>query len=278
MELRLSARRLPAPRWPLGVDAAYALALRRLVRAWRDDVLAECATRLPALLADAARDRRDALDDAGADAERPSETGWAAALASLLVLARNRVLARMADARRAIAEARRGINAQGRRDWERTLRAAYGLDAAPDAQAAIGPLLAAWEAAAADAVQRLGDDALGRLRAAIIRAVMDRAAAREATAAARDALDVEGRADALARVGSAQLVGQLNEARQRAFGVSSYVWSSVLDNRTRPQHRTQHGRTYRWDTPPPGGAPGVAPRCRCWALPILPQRLVATAA
>lgn len=277
MKLRLSARRLPAPRWPLGVQAAYALALRRLVRAWRDDVLALCADRLPRLLADAARDRRDALDDAAAaeTAERPSETGWAAALAALIMLARNRILARKADARRAIAEARRGIALHTRKQWVRTLAAAYGLDATPDAQATIGPLLAAWEAAATDAVQRLGDDVLGRLRAAITRAVMGRATVREATASARDALNVEARGENIAHVGAAQLVGQLARARQEQFGVRAYQWVSQRDVKVRPQHRQQNGKTYSWSDPPSSGHPGEAPRCRCFARPILPERLVA---
>lgn len=273
MEFHLSRRKLPAPRYPLGAENAYVRAMRALVRAWRDDVLALCAERLPALLDDAARDRRDA--DAVPAEEQPQETGWAAVLAVLLLVARNRILARAAEARRVVEEARRAVAAVDRANWRRWLRAAYGLDDVPPDRA-LAALVSAWEQAAVDAVLRLGDDALARLRAAIIRAVAARATAREATVAAREAMDVEARAEAVARVGAAQLVGQLNQARQRGFGVERFVWRTMRDSRVRDAHRAREGRTHRWSDP--GPKPGTEPRCRCHAQPVFPQILALRAA
>lgn len=275
MEFHLSRRKLPAPRYPLGAELALVRGLRALARAARDDVLALVNDRLPALLALAARDvgRTDAES-----ADQPAEqTGWAAALAALMALAASRVAVRLSAARALIAEARRAVNAHMLRQWRRTLLAAYGVDSlGPGREPALGPLFAVWEDTTEAAIRATGDAAIGRLRAAIVRAATAGATARDATAEARDALDAEGRVENVARLSVAQLVGQIGRARQTAANIPSFQWRTMADERVRPAHRARNGRVFRWDDP--GPKPGSEPRCRCMAVAVLPQKLLVTAA
>lgn len=274
MELHLSRRRLPAATYPLGAELALVRSLRALARAARDDVLALCADRLPPLLALAARDlgRADAES-----ADQPAEqTGWAAALAALMALAASRVAVRMAAARAPIAEARRAVHRHLLAGWRRTLSAAYGVDSlGPGREPALGPLFAAWEQGAAEALSAAGDAMMSRLRAAVARAATSGATARQAMAEARDALDAEARVENVARMGVAALVGQINRARQVAAGLDAYTWVTQRDERVRPAHRARDRVVFRWSGP--GPTPGSEPRCRCMAVPVLPQRLIATA-
>jgi SPP1 gp7 family putative phage head morphogenesis protein len=102
----------------------------------------------------------------------------------------------------------------------------------------------------------------------------------------------ESRSKLIARDQTSKLVGEINQARQEALGVTSYVWRTVGDERVREPHTTKRGRyveghterdgqTYRWDDPPgadptdpaTGGHPGAAINCRCWAEPLIEDLL-----
>lgn len=98
---------------------------------------------------------------------------------------------------------------------------------------------------------------------------------------------VKTRATLIARDQTTKVYGQLQEARQRAAGITHYVWSTSLDERVRgtpggmwPQgnHFDLEGTTQAWDDPPiidprtnERGHPGTAILCRCAAVPILPD-------
>ncbi len=79
----------------------------------------------------------------------------------------------------------------------------------------------------------------------------------------------KGRAKLIAVDQAGSFNSALNQMRQEQAGVTRYTWSTVRDNRVRPEHRAREGKVYRWDTPPAGGAPGQAVRCRCVARAIL---------
>ena len=71
-----------------------------------------------------------------------------------------------------------------------------------------------------------------------------------------------------------KLIGALTEVRQTQLGIEEYIWSSSLDARVRPTHRNNHGRRFRWDTPPPTtGNPGTAILCRCTASAVISREL-----
>lgn len=65
-----------------------------------------------------------------------------------------------------------------------------------------------------------------------------------------------------------KLHSQLTQYRQMNAGIERYIWVTMLDSRVRPRHRSRHGVSYRWDTPPDDGHPGYPIRCRCVAQPV----------
>ena len=67
-------------------------------------------------------------------------------------------------------------------------------------------------------------------------------------------------------------VYKLNVALTRQLqlnaGVTKYVWATCRDDRVRPTHRANEGRTFYWSSPPAiTGHPSHDPGCRCLPLP-----------
>jgi len=77
------------------------------------------------------------------------------------------------------------------------------------------------------------------------------------------------RATLIARDQTEKAQSAITQARQRAAGVTSYIWRTSRDDRVRPEHHDREGVTFRWDTPPEDGPPGVPINCRCTAEPVL---------
>ena len=63
-----------------------------------------------------------------------------------------------------------------------------------------------------------------------------------------------------------KLNSQLTQLEQMNQGVDSYIWVTMGDSRVRPAHREREGKRFYWDSPPSGGHPGWAIRCRCTSL------------
>lgn len=84
---------------------------------------------------------------------------------------------------------------------------------------------------------------------------------------------LENDAQRIARDQVGKLSGQLNEERNKALGVTGYIWRTVRDNRVRDEHYALEGQRFTWDNPPPVGPngepcnPGEAIQCRCYAEP-----------
>lgn len=66
-----------------------------------------------------------------------------------------------------------------------------------------------------------------------------------------------------------KLNGMLSRYRQENAGIDSYIWETCHDSRVRPSHADRQGHKYKWNSPPPGGHPGMPIRCRCVALPVI---------
>lgn len=62
---------------------------------------------------------------------------------------------------------------------------------------------------------------------------------------------------------------ELNEARQRAAGVTHYIWRSADDSKVRSSHAERDDRVFSWDHGFPDGLPGEAHNCRCYAEPAI---------
>lgn len=78
----------------------------------------------------------------------------------------------------------------------------------------------------------------------------------------------EDRAALIARDQIGKAYGQINAARQREIGVTSFIWRTVEDERVRQEHEDRDGETYTYDDPPDGELPGEPINCRCYAEPV----------
>jgi SPP1 gp7 family putative phage head morphogenesis protein len=76
--------------------------------------------------------------------------------------------------------------------------------------------------------------------------------------------------------------GQMIQEAQTDSGVSEYVWLSMRDSHTRPEHQALDGEVAAWDDPPlkaedsdngEDDHPGEDFNCRCVASPIDPEGL-----
>lgn len=78
------------------------------------------------------------------------------------------------------------------------------------------------------------------------------------------------RATLIARDQTQRLNSSLTRLRQESIGVEEYIWRTVGDERVRPTHRANNGKTFRWDRPPSvTGHPGNDINCRCIPEPVL---------
>lgn len=81
------------------------------------------------------------------------------------------------------------------------------------------------------------------------------------------------RARLIARDQTKKLNASLTKLRQQEIGVEEYVWRTSLDERVRPTHAANEGKTFRWDKPPKTGHPGDEVNCRCTAEAVLDKIL-----
>ena len=101
----------------------------------------------------------------------------------------------------------------------------------------------------------------------IIRAVDRKILVEELTESIMHMAEVnEKRAALIACDQVGKLNSQLVQLEQMNQGVNSYIWVTMKDNRVRPAHREREGKRFYWDSPPSGGHPGWAIRCRCTSL------------
>ena len=74
----------------------------------------------------------------------------------------------------------------------------------------------------------------------------------------------------LTRDQTQKMNADLNEMRQRQLGVTEYIWRTSEDERVRPTHADNNGKTFQWTSPPPvTGPPGQDVQCRCLSEPII---------
>ena len=90
------------------------------------------------------------------------------------------------------------------------------------------------------------------------------------------------RAELTARDQTLKMYSQIQEQRQRAAGITRYVWTTSLDERVREDHAALDGSVQSWDDPPIVDKrtgrrehPGRDFQCRCTAVPILDEDDVA---
>lgn len=76
----------------------------------------------------------------------------------------------------------------------------------------------------------------------------------------------------IARDQTAKIAGAVAQARQTAYGIDSFQWSTSGDSRVRQKHANLDGQIFTWAEGGPGGIiPGSDFQCRCVALAVLPD-------
>ena len=78
----------------------------------------------------------------------------------------------------------------------------------------------------------------------------------------------------IARDQTSKAIGQFTELRQGQCGITHYRWLSSNDERVRPTHVENNGKTFAWAEPPEEtGHPGWDIQCRCTAVAIIPEHV-----
>lgn len=81
----------------------------------------------------------------------------------------------------------------------------------------------------------------------------------------------ENRALLIAQDQLGKWFGSLQRSRQLDAGILQFEWAASSDERVRESHRRREGKVYAWANPPDGEIPGQAIRCRCVAVPVVPD-------
>jgi SPP1 gp7 family putative phage head morphogenesis protein len=163
------------------------------------------------------------------------------------------------------------IVATGRREWQRILQAGYGQNFIKP-ETWLPSALSAWRTRNADLTRDIEEETTRKIKDAMMESLRSNptltSLRQDVSREARKAYD---RADLIARDQTAKLNSTLNQQRQRDFGVKSYRWRTMADEKVRATHARNAGLVCDWAKPPPvTGHPGHDPNCRCWGEPVLP--------
>lgn len=168
--------------------------------------------------------------------------------------------------------------------WRRIVRSAVGVDLFVS-EPWLAPKLRSWARENAQLITSLEEDALGQVATWTQRGIRQGWRWEDIATALEDRYEVSrGRARFIARDQVATLNSELTQERQTQAGVSEYEWSTSKDERVRgaprngiggkypsavPSHVAREGKVFKWADAPEGGHPGIAPNCRCVAVPRL---------
>lgn len=254
-------KRLPRQTPPTRIEESYAAAIKGLVIARLRVSLAPLFDELPDLMASANQDRHTALRADAGEGRRVREL-LAKARADLGDAVTPKALEKLAR------EFARRTAVYNKAQLERQTRAALGVDVFSQDRA-LKPLTEAFVDANVGLIKDIGDTLANDIELTTMRAIQDGMLHGDLA----DELEAkfgfaEDRADLIARDQIGKAYGQINAARQRELGVSSFVWRTVNDERVRSEHEAREGETYTYDDPPDGELPGEPINCRCYAEPV----------
>ncbi len=272
-------RVLPRQTYPRNLERQYTTAIRKLLSAVRlayEPVMAV----LPSLLV-----RRDR-------AHRDTQTTWASELRAIDIV-RPGKRTDVDDVKRLLDEAKKrlegtlqlsavtdAVKAQERsvgewseREFKKQAKAAIGLDVF-----AIDPRqrerAAAFVAGNVERIKNLSSEVSNRLSATVLQAVQDGKSYDDIAAYLKATYDFsDTRATLIARDQTGKLYGQINADRQKALGLTKFIWRTSNDDRVRDEHAALEGEVFSYDDPPDEGLPGEAIGCRCHAEPYFDDLL-----
>ncbi len=148
-----------------------------------------------------------------------------------------------------------------RDELDRQVRAAVGVPLSA-LQADVPEKLQTWAVENVALIKTVPERYFERLRRDVAQAYADGTAPETLARQLADAYEIGlGDARRIARDQVGKLNGQLNEDRQKALGVTGYVWRTMNDNRVRDEHVDREGQGFQWADAPEDGHPGEAIQC-----------------
>lgn len=165
------------------------------------------------------------------------------------------------------------VQAHSEREFHKQTKAALGVDIfARDPKQVTRA--AAYVTGNVERVQNLAAETANKLSAAILQAVQDGKSYDDLSADLADQFGfAESRAATIARDQIGKLYGQINADRQKALGLSKFIWRTSNDGRVREEHAALEGEVFSYDDPPAEGLPGEPINCRCHAEPYFDDLL-----
>lgn len=286
---------------PVGIENAYATALRQYARRLRRALNLILIPKVPRIVDIANRYRSDANEPLGRswielhpDANEPLGQSWIELLEDLLeetlgvvtgvqqeglaaVIGRYRAeLGQLPGPSSAeqvgVAAYAEQINRHNIRQVVGTISAVYGEQYLRD-EPWLVEMLRVWESENLRLIKSIPTQYVSDLQGKITRAINEGQKATDLVDTIKATYDQPvNRAELIAQDQVGKLHSQLVEERMRFIGVKEYKWRGILDARERPEHRAREGKVFSWDNPPYDGHPGVPIRCRCYPEPIWPKR------
>lgn len=183
-----------------------------------------------------------------------------------------------------------GVNSFNRRAFAQSMARLIGADIRRGIDGpALQQAMVQWARGNAALIRSIPEQALSQVEEIAQRALLTGADPRQTAAEIAERFGVaDSRARLIARDQVANLNGQITRERNTALGIITYIWSSSIDERVRPEHQAMDGRLCRWDDPTVysdddgvtwlprsqiGGVnehPGMDIQCRCVSRPVLP--------
>ena len=130
-------------------------------------------------------------------------------------------------------------------------------------------------------IRGLTSDVARRIETRLIEAMVEGRANRDIAQVLVEEFGIgRRRAAIIARDQAAKWNGEMTRLRQMQMGVTTYEWSSSLDERVRgnpdgkyprarPSHWDREGKRFKWAEPPSDGHPGQPILCRCVARAVI---------
>jgi SPP1 gp7 family putative phage head morphogenesis protein len=265
--------KLPVPRYPMATEQKYRRDLKQLVRELKYHCKTILYPQLESWVAGTAPLHTDAEDDYSSD-------DWQAELDAALEKIKNRLKPTTKETIEAAREHGKAVDANNKRDWQRTIRAAYGVNPTRHDQERYDRLLEQWGGDNARLITNIPVKATDQIRDDVIEALQSGTTVSDLQDIIQERIDVsDSRAELIARDQIGKLNGDLTKERHAESNVSKYIWQTVGDERVRDTHKDCDGETFTWDgqysddgiPKPDGNDPGGDYQCRCFAVPILPS-------
>lgn len=254
-------KRIPKQLYPKGIQRDYASDLLKVAKRTRIDIRPLMAA-LPALLKEA---RAEIIRTDGSLREDASVFRKIRKLMAKAFANAKRGVKMIANPLTRRVAAR--VSKHQRRQFERQVQAALGIDLFPDGSL----LLSAIEGFVAENVALIADlpvKTLTEIEGIVIRGATSGSLHDDVAKEIQGRLAIsERRAKRIARDQVGKFYGYVNMKRQRVVGLEAFFWTDMGDERVRPVHSHMGGTRYLWSNPPAEGIPGEPVNCRCWAEP-----------